>query len=116
VKDVSHIFYEGARHEPLNKFCRDQMHPETCWRGSTHILSDGVFCSYTPASTRQKRAFACFGSHVLTIWQYSATGATARDEVEIELVLEGANCRTGFRYGVKPDDVVRLRAHSAFSG
>ena len=24
VKDVSHIFYEGARHEPLNDFCRDK--------------------------------------------------------------------------------------------
>jgi hypothetical protein len=26
VKDLSHIFYEGARHEPLNDFCREQMH------------------------------------------------------------------------------------------
>jgi alpha-beta hydrolase superfamily lysophospholipase len=28
VKDVSHIFYEGARHEPLNDFCRDQIHAD----------------------------------------------------------------------------------------
>jgi len=27
VKDVSH-FYEGARHEPLNDFCRDQIHTD----------------------------------------------------------------------------------------
>jgi alpha-beta hydrolase superfamily lysophospholipase len=26
VKEVSHIFYDGARHELLNDFCRDQMH------------------------------------------------------------------------------------------
>jgi alpha-beta hydrolase superfamily lysophospholipase len=25
MKDVTHIFYEGARHEPLNDFCRDQV-------------------------------------------------------------------------------------------
>jgi alpha-beta hydrolase superfamily lysophospholipase len=25
LKKVSHIFYEGARHEPLNDFCREQM-------------------------------------------------------------------------------------------
>jgi alpha-beta hydrolase superfamily lysophospholipase len=28
VKDVSHIFYEGARHEPLNDFCRDRIHAD----------------------------------------------------------------------------------------
>ena len=28
VRDVSHIFYEGARHEPLNDFCRDQIHAD----------------------------------------------------------------------------------------
>jgi hypothetical protein len=25
---VSHIFYEGAHNEPLNDFCRDQMHAD----------------------------------------------------------------------------------------
>jgi alpha-beta hydrolase superfamily lysophospholipase len=25
VKQVSHIFYDGARHEPLNDFCREQI-------------------------------------------------------------------------------------------
>ena len=25
VKEVSHIFYDGARHEPLNDFCREQI-------------------------------------------------------------------------------------------
>jgi hypothetical protein len=28
MKDVSHIFYDGSRHEPLNEFCRDQMHAD----------------------------------------------------------------------------------------
>ncbi len=28
VKEVSHIFYEGARHESLNDFCRDQIHAD----------------------------------------------------------------------------------------
>jgi alpha-beta hydrolase superfamily lysophospholipase len=28
LKNLSHIFYEGARHEPLNDFCRDQMHTD----------------------------------------------------------------------------------------
>jgi len=28
VKDLSHIFYEGARHEPLNDFCREQMYAD----------------------------------------------------------------------------------------
>ena len=28
LKDVSHNFYEGARHEPLNDFCRDQIHAD----------------------------------------------------------------------------------------
>jgi alpha-beta hydrolase superfamily lysophospholipase len=28
VKEVSPIFYDGARHEPLNDFCRDQMHAD----------------------------------------------------------------------------------------
>ena len=28
VKDVSHFFYDGARHEPLNDFCRDQIHAD----------------------------------------------------------------------------------------
>src|SRR5262249_31163934 len=28
VKELSHIFYEGARHEPLNDFCREQMYAD----------------------------------------------------------------------------------------
>jgi alpha-beta hydrolase superfamily lysophospholipase len=28
AKNLSHIFYEGARHEPLNDFCREQMHAD----------------------------------------------------------------------------------------
>jgi alpha-beta hydrolase superfamily lysophospholipase len=28
VKDLWHIFYQGARHEPLNDFCREQMHDD----------------------------------------------------------------------------------------
>jgi alpha-beta hydrolase superfamily lysophospholipase len=28
VKDLSHIFYEGARHELLNDFCREQMYAD----------------------------------------------------------------------------------------
>jgi alpha-beta hydrolase superfamily lysophospholipase len=28
VKDVTYISYEGARHEPLNDFCRDQIHAD----------------------------------------------------------------------------------------
>jgi alpha-beta hydrolase superfamily lysophospholipase len=27
-KDLWHIFYQGARHEPLNDFCREQMHDD----------------------------------------------------------------------------------------
>jgi alpha-beta hydrolase superfamily lysophospholipase len=32
MKGVSHIFYEGARHEPLNDFCRDQIHADVLAR------------------------------------------------------------------------------------
>ena len=28
VRNVSYIFFEGARHEPLNDFCREQMHAD----------------------------------------------------------------------------------------
>jgi alpha-beta hydrolase superfamily lysophospholipase len=28
VKDASHIFYDGGRHEPPKEFCRDQIHAD----------------------------------------------------------------------------------------
>jgi hypothetical protein len=28
VSDVSHIFYDGVRHEPMNDFGRDQFHAD----------------------------------------------------------------------------------------
>jgi alpha-beta hydrolase superfamily lysophospholipase len=37
VKEVLHIFYEGARHEPMNDFCRDQMHADVLKWLDAHI-------------------------------------------------------------------------------
>jgi alpha-beta hydrolase superfamily lysophospholipase len=37
VKNVSHIFYEGARHEPLRDFCRDQMHADVVTWLDAHL-------------------------------------------------------------------------------
>ena len=28
VRDVSHVFYDGVRHEPMNDFGRDQFHAD----------------------------------------------------------------------------------------
>jgi len=40
VKDVSHIFNEGARHEPLNDFCRDQIHADVLAWLDARLLQD----------------------------------------------------------------------------
>lgn len=40
VRDVSHIFYEGARHEPLNDFCRDQIHADVLAWLEARLLQD----------------------------------------------------------------------------
>jgi alpha-beta hydrolase superfamily lysophospholipase len=37
VKDVSHIFYDAARHEPLNDFCRDQIHTDVLTWLEAHL-------------------------------------------------------------------------------
>jgi alpha-beta hydrolase superfamily lysophospholipase len=38
VKEVSHIFYDGARHEPLNDFCRDRMHADVLKWLDAHLI------------------------------------------------------------------------------
>jgi alpha-beta hydrolase superfamily lysophospholipase len=38
VKEVSHIFYDGARHEPLNDFCCDQMHTDALKWLDAHLI------------------------------------------------------------------------------
>jgi alpha-beta hydrolase superfamily lysophospholipase len=40
VKDVSHVFYEGARHEPVNAFCRDQIHADVLAWLDARLLQD----------------------------------------------------------------------------
>jgi alpha-beta hydrolase superfamily lysophospholipase len=37
VKEVSHIFYDGVRHEPMNDFCRDQMHTDVVTWLQAHL-------------------------------------------------------------------------------
>jgi alpha-beta hydrolase superfamily lysophospholipase len=38
VKEVSHILYSGARHEPVNEFCRDQMHADVVNWLDAHLV------------------------------------------------------------------------------
>ena len=37
VKDVSHIFYDGVRHEPMNDFSRDQFHADVVTWLNQHV-------------------------------------------------------------------------------
>jgi alpha-beta hydrolase superfamily lysophospholipase len=37
VKEVSYIFYDGARHEPLNDFCRDKMQQDVVGWLEAHL-------------------------------------------------------------------------------
>ena len=40
VREVSHIFYDGVRHEPMNDFSRDEFHADVVTWLDQHLPKD----------------------------------------------------------------------------